>query len=222
MISVRNYEKELIPFDEAQALRYFGYAGKEIPAAVKSTFDKCAKEVLDLCSFRVCFSVFPIKRAGDALDLGFTVTKSKALSQNLAGCEKAIAFAATAGIGIDRLITRYQSITPLRAYAVSAIGAERVESLCDVFCKEIAARYKEEGLLPKPRFSCGYGDFSIEAQRSFFSALDCNRKIGLTLTDGLLMSPSKSVTALVGLGRGLAKSAEPCEKCNKTDCAFRK
>ena len=29
--------------------------------------------------------------------------------------------------------------------------------------------------------------------------LDCPRKIGLTLNDSLLMSPTKSVTAIVGL-----------------------
>ena len=222
MISVKSYEKDNIPFDEPQALRYFGYAGKEVPKAIKEAFDKCVKEVLSLCSYRVCFSVFPIKRTSDALNLEFTVTDSKALSKHLEGCEKAVAFAATVGLEIDRLMTRYQSISPLYSYAVSAIGAERVESLCDVFCKEIADKYAKEGLCARPRFSCGYGDFPIEAQRDFFSALDCNRKIGLTLTDGLLMSPSKSVTALIGLGKTEAKQQTPCKHCNKSDCTFRK
>lgn len=222
MITLKNYEKSAVPFDRPQALRYFGYGGKEIPKEVETTFDKCVKEALALCSYRVCFSVFPVKKTADALDLGFTVTESESLLNNLAGCEKAVVFAATVGIEIDRLITRYQSISPLAAYAVSAIGAERVESLCDVFCGEIAETYKKEGLTSRPRFSCGYGDFPIEKQRDFFLALDCERKIGLTLTSGLLMSPTKSVTALIGLSKVCANAAQGCENCGKSDCEFRK
>ena len=30
-------------------------------------------------------------------------------------------------------------------------------------------------------------------------ALDCGRTLGITLTDSLLMTPSKSVTAIIGL-----------------------
>ena len=36
-------------------------------------------------------------------------------------------------------------------------------------------------------------------QKDIFKILDCSKKIGLTLTDSLLMSPTKSVTAIVGI-----------------------
>jgi 5-methyltetrahydrofolate--homocysteine methyltransferase len=53
--------------------------------------------------------------------------------------------------------------------------------------------------------------------------LDCNRKIGLTLNDSLLMSPSKSVTALIGVAKTACRHAsEKCVLCYKTDCVFRK
>lgn len=51
----------------------------------------------------------------------------------------------------------------------------------------------------RPRFSPGYGDLPINMQKDIFAALDCPRKIGLSLNESLLMSPSKSVTAIIGV-----------------------
>ena len=36
-------------------------------------------------------------------------------------------------------------------------------------------------------------------QRDVMEALDCGRTVGITLTDSLLMTPSKSVTAIIGM-----------------------
>lgn len=58
---------------------------------------------------------------------------------------------------------------------------------------------KELDVRLKPRFSAGYGDLPLEVQKDIFRVLDCPRKIGLTLNDSLLMSPTKSVTAIVGI-----------------------
>ena len=57
----------------------------------------------------------------------------------------------------------------------------------------------EYGVSVNPRFSPGYGDLPLGTQKDIFALLDCERKIGVTLNDSLLMSPSKSVTAFLGL-----------------------
>ena len=49
------------------------------------------------------------------------------------------------------------------------------------------------------RFSPGYGDLPLDVQRPLFAALDVPRKIGVSLTDSLLMAPSKSVSAIIGI-----------------------
>jgi cobalamin-dependent methionine synthase I len=49
------------------------------------------------------------------------------------------------------------------------------------------------------RYSPGYGDLPLEMQREIIRALDCGRTIGVTLTESLLMQPSKSVTAVIGM-----------------------
>ena len=76
-----------------------------------------------------------------------------------------------------------------------AIGSERVESLCDELCRELEGEW---GTV-RPRFSPGYGDLPLSLQKEIFALLDCGRSIGVALGENLLMSPSKSVTAIVGV-----------------------
>ena len=79
---------------------------------------------------------------------------------------------------------------------MQALGAERIEALCDAFCDSLIS---EKGVLLRPRFSPGYGDLPLEVQKDIFSLLECHKRIGVSLNESLLMSPSKSVTAFVGL-----------------------
>ena len=57
---------------------------------------------------------------------------------------------------------------------------------------EIQRNAKEKGLYLRPRFSPGYGDFALEYQKDIFRMLECEKRIGITLTEGNLMMPSKS------------------------------
>jgi len=84
------------------------------------------------------------------------------------------------------------------------------------------AQAKEKEYHPRPRFSAGYGDFPLETQGRFFAELDCARKIGLSLTDSFLMTPTKSVTAVVGLSKIDKEEKAGCAVCEKTDCAMRR
>lgn len=154
----------------------------------------CLDEVKDKLVYRVCHRKFPLKINGNTLDMDFTQTTSADLAKTLQNCDGIILFAATVGIEIDRLIFKYGKISPLKALVFQAIGAERIEWLCNQFCKNLS---KEENITP--RFSPGYGDLPLEIQKDIFLALNCEKNIGLTLNDSMLMSPTKSVTAFVGI-----------------------
>lgn len=51
----------------------------------------------------------------------------------------------------------------------------------------------------KMRFSPGYGDFSLTHQTDFFRLLQLEKNLGMSLNSALLMSPSKSITAVIGV-----------------------
>ena len=125
--------------------------------------------------------------------------ESKSLMRSLRHCNEAVIFAATVGAGIDRLIKRYERNEPARALMLQAFGAERVEALCDLFELELTGEARAAGYKCYPRYSPGYGDLSIEVQPELLKVLDAGRRLGITLSKTLLMSPSKSVTAIIGL-----------------------
>lgn len=218
-VDAKTYQPPEIRIKEI--LRYAGVRGdaSELEKMVQS----CLDEIQGKLTYKVCYREFPVVCHGDRLDLGFTQTSSQALKKNLSGCRSLILFAATVGIELDRSIARYSLLSPSKALLFQAIGAERIESLCDVFCDEIARQEAAQGCGTRPRFSPGYGDFPLQVQKEIFRVLDCPRKIGLTLNQSLLMSPSKSVTALIGItgGQGDEKSASKCRTCAKQDCAYR-
>lgn len=181
-----------LPVNRREIARYWcGNARAEVPE-----LDAALAEARDVCAFSAVYEVFPLRVRGEGVTLGEWEICSRGLAKNLAGCDRAVLFAATAGIGLDRLIRRESAISPSRALLYQAIGAERVESLCDALCADLQ---KEFGLT-RPRFSPGYGDLPLECQREIFRLLS-PEKIGLTLSEGCTMSPSKSVTAFVGLCR---------------------
>lgn len=183
--------------NEKEILRYMASltGGEEIHSLV----DECLTEVLGILEYKVCYAVLPVEIDGNIITLPCGRIESKNLAKNLSDCGRSIVFAATIGIGIDRLISKYSRLSPSKALCLQAIGAERVEALCDDFCKKIKKEYKMNGENLKPRFSPGYGDLPLETQKMIFSLLDCPKRIGVSLGESLLMSPSKSVTAFVGI-----------------------
>ena len=160
---------------------------------------------------------------GEELDLTFARTKSVSLRDHLAGCEEVLLLGATVGLELDRLINRYSRVAPAKALMLQAIGAERIEALCDSYCDQLAQQEEQRGRYLRSRFSPGYGDLPLAMQRELFRVLDCPGKIGLTLNDSMMMSPSKSVTALIGIGEERVEcGAEKCAACKNYDCVYRK
>ena len=64
---------------------------------------------------------------------------------------------------------------------------------------DVVAEAAARGLHCGTRFSPGYGDLPLSTQPVLLGALDAGRLLGITLSPALLMSPTKSVTAVVGL-----------------------
>lgn len=211
------YEPE---FNLKEIYRYMGLKGED--EEISKTVSLCIDECKNMLSYKVCYREFDIDEEKDVLNLGFSKVSSKSLMKNLKGCKKIVLFAATVGIKIDFLIKKYGTISPLKALAFQSVGAERIESLCDMFCNDIKKEYEKAGLFTRPRFSPGYGDLPLSLQKDIFCVLDCPRKIGLTLNESLLMSPSKSVTAIVGISDVCGEEPEnKCSRCKKIDCPFR-
>lgn len=189
---------ELPPVDLREVLRYAQASGLDEKTLLECLEELCG-EAEPVIASRVCFVESPVRVTNeDVCFEGFAV-RSASLCRALSGCASAVLFGATIGLGVDRLIAKYGRISPVKALFCQALGAERIEALCDTFCEALALENQKRGLRPRPRFSPGYGDCPLEFQRALFQVLDAPHQIGLSLNESLLMSPTKSVTAIVGL-----------------------
>ena len=185
------------PIDQSVALRYAGMRGQvdEVSELLRS----CVAEVEGAFSYRVCWRTFPLQTLGEELDLGFARVRSRDLQAHLAGCSEILVLAATVGLEIDRLIARANAHSPTKALLLDALGTERVEALCDALEAELREDAHKTNQSLTRRFSPGYGDLPLELQRNLLAALDAPRSVGITLNQSLLLSPSKSVTAIIGI-----------------------
>ncbi|MBQ4090888.1 MAG: Vitamin B12 dependent methionine synthase activation subunit [Clostridia bacterium] len=182
------------PTNRREILRYMGCPASacEVEGLVDRALALCEGKL----RYDAVYATFDVTRGEDGeLDLGFARVKSRDLAKCLADCEHIILIAATVGLEIDRLIAKYGKVEPSLALCIQALGAERIEALCDAAVTLLEGRF---GAL-SPRFSAGYGDLDLGLQREIFAALDCPKSIGATLNESLLMSPTKSVTAIIGI-----------------------
>ena len=196
MAKPRTLELGEIPFDEKEILRY-ALMPSTAPAPDELPLEECLKAARSAVRCRAVWQSYPLEWGGDELDLGFAKTASRHLRRHLEGCAEILLFACTAGSEIDRRINREKLVSPVRGLLMSAIGSQQVEGACDRLCNLLAAEHPEKQLVT--RYSPGYGDLPLEIQKDVFRALDCERSIGVTLTESLLMQPSKSVTAVIGM-----------------------
>ncbi len=185
------------PVSRREMLRYMRC--ESLTPEVEALLDECLAEALPALHYRICYARVAIERMESGLLVGTLRTTSADLEKNLTGCDEALVFAATVGHALDRMIARYGHTSPARALCLQAIGTERVEALCDAFCAEMTDALAKEDKHLRPRFSPGYGDLPLCTQRDVFALLEPQKHLGLTLTENILMSPTKSVTALAGI-----------------------
>ena len=196
-MSVTLWKGTVPPVEKREVLRYMRC--KEPTRAVSSMLDETLQEVSPALTMRLCYCRVPVIHTETGVKIGGFHFESHDLAKALASADEAICLAATAGLALDRLIARYGRLSPARALAAQSVGAERVEALCDAFYADMNEQLAREGLLLRPRFSPGYGDLTLSAQRELFALLSPEKHVGITLTGDLLMSPTKSVTAIAGI-----------------------
>ncbi|MEE0867159.1 MAG: vitamin B12 dependent-methionine synthase activation domain-containing protein [Clostridia bacterium] len=224
MIEIYRGNSKEIEIQKGEVYRYLGYGKREPDEKVQAAVEKCILQIGSALNAKACRDKFEIRENdGENIDLGFTAVKSRSLARNLKNCSEIILFTATIGIETDRIINRYSPVSPSAAVIAQAVGTAYIEAWCDLLCSRFEKEEREKGNSLRPRFSPGYGDAPLEMQKSIFSVLDCSRKIGVSLSNSLLMLPSKSVSAIIGISKEQTDCAiNGCEACAKADCPYRR
>lgn len=160
-----------------------------------SAFDKITNKAFDKAEFLCAYVTVPVTTEEDGnVNLGFTKVKSSDLAKNLDGCINAFVFAVTLGIQAERHLVMLSKTAPSEHFITDAYYSALAEALCDK-AEEII---KGEAIC-KPRFSPGYGDLPLSLQKDVLDVLEASKLLGVTLTKTLLMTPQKTITAIMGI-----------------------
>ena len=209
--------------DLREPLRYLGVRGQPDPA-LYAELSAVAENLTRQVSPRWLWRVFPVERgrSGTALAGAGLVLPGEMAGRMLADCGQAVVLACTLGARFEALLRAQQARSMARAAMLDACGSAWVERGCDQAEEEISARFPD--LYRTDRFSPGYGDLPLELQREICDLLDAPRRLGIQVGSGLLMNPSKSVTAVVGLSeRPQPARIRGCGFCHfRETCEFRK
>lgn len=183
--------------DKKEVLRYLKTKGRTDESLDKA-IDSAIEEVKALISPKYGYKIFDIidSENGIALKNTTVVLTGNSIKRRLKNCGKCILLYATLGFMLDKEIIRLQNTGLSKALVTDACGSAALESICDNVCKEIEEKFIFK--LTK-RFSPGYGDLPVNLNKHLLSALDAFKQAGIILNEGGMMSPSKTVTAILGV-----------------------
>lgn len=205
----------------AETLRYLGFGGAEPDEATLALIRRAGEELSAAARERITFLEFPMERTESGIQAGGVRFQSEKLSAHLSECERCVVLCATLGIGVDRLIARASAREMGYAAVLNAAASAWIEEFLDDWQAEFAKAHP--GYCTASRFSPGYGDWDIGCQKELLNLLSAWR-IGVTATESCMLTPVKSVTAILGLKRGRGENSvrHDCSRCSKLDCSFRK
>ena len=193
-----------------QILSRLGYSDQtKVPAQQLDLLTKQIQSAFALISPKGVYTCLAIaNNDGQTVTLAdHTQIACPAVAKMLKNCQDVWLAAATIGEQTSELTAKYFAEGEGAAATITdAVGSECADAVMDFLQTYAAAQLKRSGkILSDCRFSPGYGNWPLTAQKDFFAWLDL-QELGLTLNDSMLLIPEKSVTALAGLkssSRGL-------------------
>lgn len=207
-----------------EAIRYLGYGRQAVDEPTLALVHESLKELEIIAEVKFVYRIFELSYTDiNSVKVNNITIRSQNLIKNLSGCEKCILFGITLGAMVDRVLQKYEKINMAKAVVFQACAAAYLEEECNKMQLSWSEELKQEEKYLRPRFSPGYGDFSILHQKDILDLLDAPRKIGLTMTESCMMTPTKSVTAIIGISNTNERChVSGCEVCEKTDCIYRR
>ena len=175
--------------DQREIARYLGAAGKPLWPEAAAWARDCQRELEGTVTPRLL---------GRRLSLSLFAGESRDLDWHLRHCTQGVLFAVTLGAETDRLLRRWSVQSMAKAAVGQAVCAVWLDDLCAAYCAGLLPQLGAGEFLTPP-FSPGYGDWSLTAQGRVLDLLQAPKRIGLTLTEGGMLVPEKSITALMCL-----------------------
>ncbi len=209
--------------DKNEVLRYSGHKGGDVSPQISRLAAQYAEKIKDNISPRHIAARFSITEAENGVLLSNGILlKGDDIKKHLSGCGECYVICATVGVQADSFIRSSLAMGSLYGLMADAAATAAVESWCDSVENDLRNQLKKEKLYLTWRYSPGYGDFPFTQQPEILSMLKADKLVGVTCNDSCIMTPSKSVTAIMGIAKNKPSHRErACDTCpNKDNCNF--
>jgi hypothetical protein len=202
-----------------------GYSPGTAPAPVSDLIREVSAELMPLDDVRAEYIIIEqlkCNHGNKSIDVQGVVFEVKPIIfSQIKKAQRAALFICTAGAEVGLRSRRSMKEGDLlRGYVYDVIGSEVVENAADRMQEELRLAAAGKELKITNRFSPGYCGWDVAEQHKLFSFFPDNY-CGITLTESALMSPVKSVSGIIGIGRDVIYSPYQCHLCDDKNCIYR-
>jgi len=215
-----------LKLDVPQVERTMGYKSGESDEVLGELIGAALDEAEQVCHIKAELRIFrgvsfngedkTVRIENEVFDL------KKIVYSQIRKSEAVAVFLATAG---DRLgIMSRQAMKEgdlLKGYVYDIIGSEVADGAAGIMQDELEKTIKAGGEKITNRYSPGYCGWNVAEQHKLFRLMPANF-CGISLNDSALMSPEKSVSGFIGIGREVRFNDYTCGLCDMEDCIYRR
>jgi hypothetical protein len=191
------------------------------PSLVKITEDAIAKGI-PLLQPKVLYEKYSVTGlVHERLELENNSSYSKKphlsgqlIAQHLPRSQEIIIIVCTIGNLLDETVSSLFKVDPSMAVAIDGVGSAAVESLAIQACNYFEDQARAEGLNTTMPLNPGMVGWPVEqGQPEIFTLLD-SESIQVTLTDSCMMTPNKSLSMVLGVGKDVSPVGSHCDYCS--------
>jgi len=206
--------------DKYEALSYLGYENHYIDEEMNSKIDRLINEIESSIDGKYTYKRFDIKVLSESIEVLQTKIRlrGKSIYEHLKDCTGLVIMSATLGGRADLIIKRKSVFSGEDGLLTDALCSAYVEALCDRCNQEIEEKLSEEGFSSTWRFSPGYGDLDLKVNSEILHELNAFRTIGLYSSESYMLTPSKSVVAIIGYYKGESNRGKLRPNCGNKSC----
>ncbi len=209
--------------DLDEVLRYMGTPPSQAGPELRALAEECGRAVCAAARPRWAWRAFDIAEEADGVRLSCgLLLPGQDLKRHLRGCGRAAVFCATLSAQVDALIRRAESGDMLRALALDCCATAAVEQMCDQIELELQGHFPGCSF-PFPVQPGVWGP-APGAPEPPAGPAGRPRRVGLCASASHILTPRKSVTAILGAADGpIQPTVRSCLGCPARDsCQYRK
>lgn len=224
MIKEFCYQFDELEITKTDINELMGFEDDAIPEPFPHLIEQALKKAPHICNIRGGYKIFnsiEINPEKESLSINQHIfNPSKIVITQFKDASSFALFICTAGNELSDYAKELSlNGDPILSYVFDVIGSITVEKATDKLQNWLEEDCKKRGHGISDRFSPGYCEWSVSEQQMLFDLMP-DGFCGVTLSESSLMSPIKSVSGIIAIGKGLKQKGYQCNWCNDKNCIY--